>query len=171
MKHSMTPHGILQDKRCVRGHRKVGKTEKKSNAYFGKSLVRLACKQEKNKAKSDRKNVGETKKAEKTREEVSSIHQMKHIIMWHVAATAEQQREKVCTMCWRGNSNSKKTQSESDFELQWWMRPGWMNYGWNLQLRWENIQNEHWYYQITLVHLNCIKIVSDLQKTIQRGIQ
>lgn len=29
--------------------------QKKSNAYFGKSLVRLACNQEKNKEKSDRK--------------------------------------------------------------------------------------------------------------------
>jgi len=31
--------------------------KKKSNAYFGKSLVRLACKQEKNKEKSDRKMI------------------------------------------------------------------------------------------------------------------
>lgn len=31
------------------------KNRKKSNAYFGKSLVRLACNQEKNKEKSDRK--------------------------------------------------------------------------------------------------------------------
>lgn len=36
------------------------KNRKKSNAYFGKSLVRLACSQEKNKEKSDRKN--ETRK-------------------------------------------------------------------------------------------------------------
>lgn len=37
------------------GHRNIRRTEKKSNAYFGKSLVRLACNQEKNKEKSDRK--------------------------------------------------------------------------------------------------------------------
>lgn len=37
------------------------KNRKKSNAYFGKSLVRLACNQEKNKEKSDRKNENKKK--------------------------------------------------------------------------------------------------------------
>lgn len=38
------------------------KNRKKSNAYFGKSLVRLACNQEKNKeTKSDRKNENKKK--------------------------------------------------------------------------------------------------------------
>lgn len=31
------------------GHGNIRRTEKKSNAYFGKTLVRLACNQEKNK--------------------------------------------------------------------------------------------------------------------------
>ena len=34
-----------------RGDRNILKNRKKSNAYFGKSLVRLACNQEKNKEK------------------------------------------------------------------------------------------------------------------------
>lgn len=40
------------------GHSNIGRTETKSNAYFGKSLVRLACNQEKNKEKSENEIKG-----------------------------------------------------------------------------------------------------------------
>lgn len=50
---------------------------RKSNAYFGKSLVRLACNEEKNREKSDDNN---TERKNKLTEELNS-HQMKHTVI------------------------------------------------------------------------------------------
>lgn len=51
------------------GHRNIQKNRKKSNAYFGKSLVRLACNQEKNKEKSEKmKTKMRNKQQEQTAE-------------------------------------------------------------------------------------------------------
>lgn len=83
------------------------KNRKKSNAYFGKSLVRLACNQEKNKEKSDRKTkmkrkkeINRKKKQLKVQtEELNSHYQMAHVIIWHVAAAAE--RQGVHAVLWR----------------------------------------------------------------------
>lgn len=79
------------------------KNRKKSNAYFGKSLVRLACNQEKNKEKSEKwkqKEINNKKKQLKVpTEELNSHRQMAHIITWHVAAAAE--RKGVHAVLWR----------------------------------------------------------------------
>lgn len=118
------PQSGSQDKRWGaegRWAQRYLKNRKKSNAYFGKSLVRLACNQEKNKEKSDRKNekkkeINRKKKQLKVQtEELNSHYQMAHIIIWHVAAA---EREKACTLC-RGDKKlwNKKRQKSTMSDL------------------------------------------------------
>lgn len=103
------PQSSSQDKRWSTGGRwaqKYLKNRKKSNAYFGKSLVRLACNQEKNKDKSEKWKQKENNKKKKQlkvpTEELNSHYKMAHIITWHVAAAAK--RNGVHAVLWRQKS-------------------------------------------------------------------
>ena len=93
------------------------KNRKKSNAYFGKSLVRLACNQEKNKEKSDRKKKRKKeinckkKQLKVPTEELNSHYQMAHIIIWHVAAAARERRRAHCVVETKNDQVKKRDEN------------------------------------------------------------
>lgn len=103
------------------------KNRKKSNAYFGKSLVRLACNQEKNKEKSDRKmkikrNQLQEETAESTnRRAEQSLSDGTH---YHMAcsSSSKERRRAHCrgdkkTM--KGRETKKKTSDLKQMRTEW----------------------------------------------------
>lgn len=114
-----------QDRRCCRGE--VGteileEQKKKSNAYFGKTLVRLACNQEKNKEQKNQiekwnpKNETNCKKKQLTvpTEELNSLYQMVCIIIMACSSSSSsssEERDGVHSVTWR-NENDLKNPTE-----------------------------------------------------------
>lgn len=104
------------------GHGNIRRTEKKSNAYFGKTLVRLACNQEKNKEQKNQiekwnpKNETNCKKKQLTvpTEELNSLYQMVCIIIMACSSSSSsssEERDGVHSVMWR-NENDLKNPTE-----------------------------------------------------------
>lgn len=103
------------------GHGNIRRTEKKSNAYFGKTLVRLACNQEKNKEQKNQIEKWNPKMKQTARRNSWQYQQKSWTVfirwyvlsLWHVAAAAAVKRETACTV-WCGEMKTiSKTQRRS----------------------------------------------------------